>query len=211
MKKIVMVLLLIAVLVVACSPEADVIKDTITVETDSAEEPETNTVEEVLDNPPQEVQPTEMDPPAAVTIPTWMTTELTDVNSGESFTIAQFKGKPILLESFAVWCPKCTKQQKNVQKLHEEVGDDVISISLNTDPNEDVERVKEHTARHGFEGKYAIAPKELTQSLVIEFGIGVVNAPSVPVVLVCEDLSTRLLPRGIKSVNTLKQEIAKGC
>jgi cytochrome oxidase Cu insertion factor (SCO1/SenC/PrrC family) len=197
--------LLLSLLVVGC---AETIVDT---ETEPVEEPETKTTEEVIDNPPQEVQPTEIDPPQATTTTTWMTEVLTDVNSKETFAIAQFKGTPILLESFAVWCPRCTSQQKNIQALHEEVGDEVISISLNTDPNEDAARVQDHTARHGFTGRYAIAPKELTQALIDEFGISVVNAPSVPVVLVCEDLSTRLLPRGIKSANTLKNEIAKGC
>ena len=67
----------------------------------------------------------------------WLATELTDVSTGETFTIAEFAGTPVLLESFAVWCPICTNQQKQVRALHEEVGDDVISIALNTDPNED--------------------------------------------------------------------------
>lgn len=141
----------------------------------------------------------------------WKEITLKDVRTKESFKISDFKGKPILLESFAVWCPTCTKQQNKIRELHEEVGDSVISISLDTDPNEDEDRVLEHALNGGFNWLYAISPKELTQSLIDEFGVNVVNAPQAPVILICEDQSTRMLGRGVKSVETLKSEIEGGC
>jgi len=140
--------------------------------------------------------------------PTWMEFELKDINSGETFKISDFKGKPVLLESFAVWCPFCTKQQEETKKLHEEVGDSVISISIDTDPNEDESKVLEHTQENGFTWRYAISPTELTQSLIDEFGVSIVNAPSVPMILVCEDGSFKKLGSGVKKVNELKAEIA---
>ena len=142
---------------------------------------------------------------------TWLDSELTDVKTGETFKISDFKGTPILVESFAVWCPTCTKQQGEFKKLHEEVGDQVISIALDTDPNEDEQKVLEHIDRNGFDWRYAVSPKELSQSLVDEFGVNVVNAPQAPVILVCEDLSSRLLPRGLKTAQELKEQIAEGC
>jgi len=136
----------------------------------------------------------------------WRTVELTDVRTGEIFTINQYD-KPILIESFAVWCPTCTEQQKKIRELHEELGDAFISISLDTDPNEDAQKVLEHIQRNDFNWFYAIAPKELTQSLIDEFGIGVVNAPQAPVILIDENKNTRLLKRGVKSVDYLKEEL----
>jgi len=138
----------------------------------------------------------------------WREYELTDVNSGESFTISELNSKPILLETFAVWCPTCTGQQKEIKELHEEIGEDAISISLNTDSNEDEGLVLEHAQSNGFDWRYAIAPAELSQSLVDEFGLGIVNAPSVPVILICEDGSFRQLDSGIKRVQELKDELA---
>jgi len=44
-------------------------------------------------------------------IPAWMEIELVDVATGETFKISDFKGNPILLESFAVWCPTCLAQR----------------------------------------------------------------------------------------------------
>ena len=151
---------------------------------------------------------TEIEEPTAAN---WRDIELKDVLTGESFKISDFKGKPVLLESMAVWCPTCTQQQKEIQKLHKEVGDAVVSISLDTDPNEDEAKLKDYVLGKGFEWRFAISPVPLTKGLINEFGITVVNAPSAPVVLICEDLSTRMLKGGVKSANTLKSEIEKGC
>ena len=101
--------------------------------------------------------------------------------------------------------------QKNIHKLLEEVGDKVVSISLDTDVNEDENTVKAHINNNNFDGLYAISSKELTESLIDQFGVGVVNAPSAPVVLICEDQSARLLQRGLKSIDELKEELSRGC
>ncbi|MBR9690256.1 redoxin family protein [Candidatus Woesearchaeota archaeon] len=141
----------------------------------------------------------------------WKNIPLRNVNTGEVFRISDFKGKPVLVETFAVWCPTCTKQQGKIKELHEEVGDEIISVSLDTDPSEDEAKVLEHTTRNGFDWYYAVSPKELTQQLVDEFGIQVVNAPSTPILLICEDQSTRLLRFGVKNADELLEEVEKGC
>jgi len=138
----------------------------------------------------------------------WMNFQLTNVNDGETFTISELNTKPILLETFAVWCPTCTRQQREIKKLHDEIGDEVVSISLDTDASEDEAQVLEHTQANGFTWHYAIAPSELTQSLIDEFGVGIISAPSVPMILICEDGSFRQLGRGIKRVQELKDELA---
>ena len=142
----------------------------------------------------------------------WMEFELEDIRTGETFRISDFQGKPILLESFAVWCPTCTKQQREIKKLHDEIGDDIISISLDTDPNEDTEIIRAHINTNDFTWYYTISPIEMTQALIDEFGNSIISAPSAPMVLICEDLSYRKLGGfSSRSVDKLKQEIAKGC
>lgn len=136
----------------------------------------------------------------------WRNTELTDIRTGEKFKISQFD-KPIVLESFAVWCPTCTQQQIQVRELHEEIGDAFISISLDTDPNEDREQVLEHIERNGFNWFYVISPREMTEDLIDEFGIGFVNAPRAPVVIIDENKDVRLLRSGVKSASELKTEL----
>ena len=81
----------------------------------------------------------------------WKNTELTDVSTGNKFKINDFN-KPVLLESFAVWCPTCKQQQDKIKELHDEVGDSIISISLDTDPNEDEGKVREHIQLYDITG-----------------------------------------------------------
>lgn len=158
-----------------------------------------------------EPEPTPMPDGETVMVPAWMETELTDVATGQKFKISDFQGRPILLESFAVWCPTCLQQQKEVAKVKESEGEAIVHISLDTDPNEDEERVRGHIERNNLDWYFAVAPIELSQALVDEFGLGVVSAPQAPVVLICEDLSTRLLRRGVKSADDLVAEVSTGC
>jgi len=138
----------------------------------------------------------------------WRDIELVDINSGETFKVSDFAGTPIFLESFAVWCPTCTAQQEITKDLHEEVGDDIISISIDTDPNEDADAVREHTQANGFTWRYAIAPIDMTQQLIDEFGLVFISAPSVPLLIICEDQSATLMKRGIKTIDELKAAAA---
>jgi len=141
----------------------------------------------------------------------WKDAELTDIITGNKFKISDFEGKPVLLESFAVWCPTCKAQQDQIKLLHEELGDSVISISMDTDQNEDENKVLQHVNTYGYDWRFVVPPIEVTRALISEFGVTVVYAPGAPTILICEDQSTRLLRRGVKSSNDLKSEIAKGC
>jgi thiol-disulfide isomerase/thioredoxin len=149
--------------------------------------------------------------PTSDKVPEWMKIELTDIATGQTFTIGDFGGKPILLESFAVWCPTCLAQQNQMKNLLESEGEDIIHISLDTDPNEDEDIVRDHIARHNLNWYFAVAPAEFTNALIDQFGLDVVSAPRAPVVLICEDQSTRFLRSGVKSAEELASEIDKGC
>ncbi len=110
----------------------------------------------------------------------WRTMELTDVLTGETFSVESFE-KPVVLESFAVWCPACEQQQRALTGL----DDSVAKVSLNTDPNEDAEKVREYAEGNGFDWRYAVAPTGMTDALIEEFGTAVTNAPSTPVIVAC--------------------------
>ena len=140
----------------------------------------------------------------------WTDIEVEDVRTGDTYRISQFD-KPVLVETFAVWCPTCTRQQEEVRKLHEDIGDDFVSVSLDVDPNEDAAKITRHTERHGFDWRYSIAPPEMTASLQKEFGPSVLNPPSAPMILVCEDGKSRKLEFGVKPASKLKAEIENGC
>ncbi len=53
--------------------------------------------------------------------------------SGKKFTLSEQKGKVILLQFWASWCPGCREEMPNVKRCYEEFKDkgfDVIGISL---------------------------------------------------------------------------------
>ncbi len=141
----------------------------------------------------------------------WMDMQLKDVATGNNFKISDFKGKPVLLESFAVWCPTCLKQQKEIKELKSKEGDAMVYIALDTDPNEDEAKVREHLTKNNFDWYFAVAPIEFTNALKDEFGLSIVSAPSTPVVLICENQSARFLRSGVKSTDDLLSEVKKGC
>ena len=160
-------------------------------------------------SPVPEPAPTPTPSPTAASA--WMDIELTDVATGQTFKLSDFRGKPVLLESFAVWCPTCLRQQKEMQKLLAREGEAIIHVSLDTDPNEDEAKVKEHLERNSLDWYFAISPIELTEALIDDFGLAIVSAPSAPVVLICKDQSTRFLKDGVKSADSLLLEVEKGC
>jgi thiol-disulfide isomerase/thioredoxin len=134
--------------------------------------------------------------------------ELKDINTNQNYTLNDFEDKIVLIESFAVWCPTCTSQQKQIKKLHQ-LDKSIISISLNTDQNEDESQILEHTQKHGFDWRYTISPEELTSYFISNYGITFVSAPVVPILLKCPYSEPILLKNGLKSVEYLQTEIAK--
>jgi thiol-disulfide isomerase/thioredoxin len=142
----------------------------------------------------------------------WKDYSLTDVSTGESFALKDFEGKKVLLESFAVWCPKCTEQQNYFRDLKSIVGDSVVFVSLATDPGENSEIVANHISTNGFDWYYAVASTDMVSDLVDEFGAGIVSAPSVPIVLICEDGSFRKLSGiGPRDAGVLQEDLSAGC
>jgi len=69
-----------------------------------------------------------------------------DLNDGRRIALADFKGKPVVLDFWATWCGPCLASMPSVMDLAEEYGDKVQVIAVNM--QEDPEEVKEFlTAR----------------------------------------------------------------
>jgi len=136
----------------------------------------------------------------------WRTTELTDVLTDETFTVGGLE-PPVLVETFAVWCPTCTRQQGEVGALLDR-REDVTAVSLNVDPNEDADTVRDHAETEGFDWPAAVAPPAVTTSLKDAFGNTVLNPPSAPVVRVCAGSAT-LLETGVKSADDLAASLGE--
>ena len=137
--------------------------------------------------------------------PTWLSASLTNVHTGEQFTISEFKGKVILVENLAMWCSNCKKQQEQVKALHDQLGmdSDLISIGLDIDPNEVADDLKRYTSNNGFDWIYSVAPVEVVNEIGNLYGAQFLNPPSTPIIVIDRKGEVHLTPFGIKSADDL--------
>ncbi len=147
--------------------------------------------------------------PEAMMSTDWFSAELTDVNTGEVFQVADFHGKVVLVETMAVWCPTCFRQQKEVQALHELLGvrDDLVSLGLDIDPNETAGTLKAYTNKNGFDWLYAVAPADVAREIGQLYGDQFLNPPSAPMLIVDRQGQVHPLPFGVKSAQALQEAL----
>ncbi len=154
---------------------------------------------------PKETPSTE----AMMESPAWFSMALTNVHTGETFTIQDLKGKVILVETMAVWCSSCLKQQTQVKALHGQIGDrdDFVSIGLDIDSNEDAAKLKDFVDAQGFDWLYAVSPSDVSREIAALYGDQFLNPPSTPMLLIDRHGGVHPLPFGIKSADELLQFI----
>ena len=141
--------------------------------------------------------------------PEWFSAELTNVRTGESFMVADFEGKVVLVETLAMWCSNCLKQQTQVKALHEALGmrEDFVSIGLDIDPNENVNALKGYVEDKGFDWYYAVSPVDVSREIASLYGDQFLIPPSTPILVIDRHGQAHVLPFGIKSADDLQQAI----
>jgi cytochrome oxidase Cu insertion factor (SCO1/SenC/PrrC family) len=148
-------------------------------------------------------------PPTEVSRPDWFNVSLTDVRSGESFTINDFDGKVVLLETMAMWCPNCIFQGNEIKKLHELLGnpEDLVSVSLDVDRHEEEAALKEYTQEFGFEWYFAVSPLEVTRALGNLYTAQYLNPPLSPMMIIDREGNVHHLDYGLKEAEALKEKV----
>jgi thiol-disulfide isomerase/thioredoxin len=146
---------------------------------------------------------------AAMDMPDWFKTELVNVSTGETFRIADFQGKVVLVETMAMWCSNCLKQQQQVKALHELLGerDDFVSVGLDIDINEDAATLAKYVERNSFDWIYTIVPAEVGRDLGNLYGNQFLNPPSTPMLIIDAKGEVHPLPFGIKSAEKLLEAL----
>ena len=194
--------LLLAVLLTACGGAAT--------QDEMMEKPE----EAMMEEKPAESAstPDAMSAPAEDAMmesPAWFSASLTDARTGPSFNINDFQGKVVLVETMAIWCSNCLRQQGEVKALHEQLGarDDFVSIGLDIDTNESTEALKSYVESKGFDWLYAVPSKDVSREIAALYGDQFLNPPSTPIVVIDRHGEAHPLPFGIKSADELMQAI----
>lgn len=115
----------------------------------------------------------------------WRTAELTDVRTGETFSVESLAGRVVVVEAMAVWCHNCLAQQQAAGDALYQLGDtDVVYVSLDIDPSENGDDLALYADQQGFAWHFVVASREFARSLAEEFGDEVLSPPSVPTVTV---------------------------
>lgn len=160
-------------------------------------------------------QSTPVAPPAATT-PTaagtaslaWLEIELRDVLTGQTFRLSDFAGQPVVVETMAVWCPTCVRQQQQLALARRSWGEAVVVVSLDIDPAEDEELLREHATGHGFDWRWAVAPRQMASQLSDLFGPRILSPPQTPVFWIDVEGEPHFLGYGVKLWPKLVEEVA---
>lgn len=149
-------------------------------------------------------------PPVSPTaLPEWFDFELIDVQTGESFSMNDFAGKVVLLETMAMWCPTCLFQSDEMGELHEMLDhpDDLVLVSLDVDVNEDATSLKEYSQEYGFEWHFAIATLEVARALGNLYSAQYLNPPLAPMLIIDRIGEVHQLAYGRKTSEQLLQSL----
>ncbi|MDQ0200027.1 redoxin domain-containing protein [Neobacillus ginsengisoli] len=58
--------------------------------------------------------------------------------TGETVKLSTLKGKKVMLNFWATWCPPCKAEMPEMEKFSKQVGKDVVILAVNIDPQLDV-------------------------------------------------------------------------
>lgn len=59
---------------------------------------------------------------------------------GKTAKLSDYRGKKVILNFWATWCPPCKAEMPDIQKYHQEAGDSVVILAVNIDPQYDVQK-----------------------------------------------------------------------
>jgi len=145
-------------------------------------------------------------------IPTsWMTIPITDTITGTQTTIADLalEGKPVIMHTFAVWCPACSMQLRATSALVQKEPGRFVIVGVDIDPRENSAQVKNHVQKNRFEGMYAAAPAPFTRSLMDTVGDQIVR--SLPQTIIICNTSVTYIGDGVFSENSLESILSEIC
>ncbi len=134
----------------------------------------------------------------------WRDAPLTDVRTGEIFTVADLEGKLVVIEPMAIWCVNCQFQQAAVATaLARGPQPNVIYISLDVDPNERPDDLARYADESGFDWTFVVASRDVARSLAGDFGDQVLSPPATPSVVIGPDGSLVEKHLGIRGADDL--------
>lgn len=166
--------------------------------TDGAQEPTSAPLMPPTDTPAPVVEPGD-----------WQTIAFTNARTGETFTLADFAGKTVFVESMATWCSNCRSQMRNLREAIARLNsDDYVFIGLSVETNISAADLAAYVDRQEFDWTFAVLSPEALTTLSEVFGRSFTNPPATPHFVIKPDGTTDGLVVGrIHTVDELVAEL----
>jgi cytochrome oxidase Cu insertion factor (SCO1/SenC/PrrC family) len=148
-------------------------------------------------------------PAAMLDAAAWFGATLANASTGKTFSINDYKGKVVLVETMAVWCTNCKQQQDNIKAFHTQLGmqSDLVTVSLDIDPNENLDTLKAYVNKTGFDWLYAVPSADVSREIAKLYGDQFLNPPSTPMLIIDRKGIAHPLPFGIKTADDLYKAV----
>lgn len=138
---------------------------------------------------------------------TWTSLELTDVD-GTTFTLADLKGTPVVVENFATWCSNCLRQLGDTQKAAAAAGKHANFVALSVETDIDPADVRSYAKDKGFTDiRFAVMTPEMAAAMQDAFGTTALNPPSTPKIIIDADGTPGKMVTGFESPDEIATKI----
>ncbi|HET8985956.1 MAG TPA: hypothetical protein VFN03_09375 [Trueperaceae bacterium] len=143
--------------------------------------------------------------------PAWLDLPLTDVATGETFTLGGFEGRTVYVEAMATWCTNCRRLLQSVKEAMARADEDAyVFVGISVEGNLPDETLAEYARRWNFPLKFAVATPDLLAALIANYGRDVTVPPSTPHFLVRFDGTVTGLNLGFKSPDEILKYVWLG-
>jgi cytochrome oxidase Cu insertion factor (SCO1/SenC/PrrC family) len=123
------------------------------------------------------------------TMATWLTVPVTDALTGKTFAVNDLKGKVVLVEGMATWCPTCWAQGRELKTLKQQLNadDSLVIVSLTLDSKEDASVLKEYAATGGFDWFFVTSSIDIYRDIGNRYGATYLDPTLAPLFIVDKD------------------------
>ena len=81
--------------------------------------------------------------------------EFTDLD-GQTVSLSDFKGKVVVLDMMATWCPSCREGMADLSEVHDRYGDSIEMITIDIDLTETPAQLRDFQREYGAEWRFTM-------------------------------------------------------